>query len=686
MSNGTSAASVTIKVFDANNNDILTDAYAIGSTQLLGQDPFPAGNYTIVVPGKGFIEIEIFTSLLDLSMAVNFNGTNDVWTTAEGGAELHVYVDQVESTWYTLEPDIGGSLESLDPDVFKDHMTQTLSAITEQDIQDTAIAYGIALSPTDIEALQRRFAALASPTPEQITLLQQYNDENIATPNLLDISPSTKGAGVGVAIGTIVGASIGFALGGSLGLGMGLMVGAKLGEAIGWSIGDVFTSEERNRRLVDHLESPYKERGLVNIVPHGGPYQNNRVYEDLSYRDFSVIGDLDLAGILLPRDEDSLSLRVWYPKSQTIGNFPTAPDQYFPLNAYVEEGEDPNIYVGMFVIAKINGQYQMRVHPDFWGSFNAGYRVNHSWLTTGSRLLALMGYPEEQEVYAAGRVFVYDNKIRGVDTKTGHYFVKNSNAFDAQVLNTTKAMLTALGYDTGDNIAYMAAGGGSLQDNLLINYVQTPRFSSLSEEMRARELNFEDTEDDDLTLLEEERELTHQAFPARFPLSEGDVVVFKAKSGQYVRTRPRDPYSTLEACSNRIHRATRFTVMHTKEEAGTVYALLQTDDGKVLTPEYSHGISAVDSSNLNAADGRYWYTFEFVPGRTGWVTIRSQSLFQGGKWWARHPENNALRRSSEDIEENSDAHFQVKTVTPVTALNPAREAQEDTETKTETTA
>jgi hypothetical protein len=104
--------------------------------------------------------------------------------------------------------------------------------------------------------------------------------------------------------------------------------------------------------------------------------------------------------------------------------------------------------MSLFVIVRVTalGTFQMRCHPDE-ALINGPMRPNHSQLTQGSRVLALMGY-ETMHVYAAGEIYVASNgQLKGITAKTGHYF-DGTATFDSNVATTTNAMLQALGYST----------------------------------------------------------------------------------------------------------------------------------------------------------------------------------------------------------------------------------------------
>jgi hypothetical protein len=112
---------------------------------------------------------------------------------------------------------------------------------------------------------------------------------------------------------------------------------------------------------------------------------------------------------------------------------------------------DRGVYMAIFVIVKIqHGEYQLRLHPDRIFE-NTGTRPNHSQLTQGSRVLALIGSTggsDSLSVYAAGEIyFKEDRTLAGVTAKTGHYYDQTAD-FDTEVFATVKRMIETLGYAT----------------------------------------------------------------------------------------------------------------------------------------------------------------------------------------------------------------------------------------------
>lgn len=309
--------------------------------------------------------------------------------------------------------------------------------VSEDDIRAVVNAYGLEMSDESVAELKAAFPKI---TPELLR-----NPSEIQR-SLTD--DASSGEAVGSVIGGLIGGVVGFIMGGPGGAAAGGGIGAGVGAQIG--VGVELHQPHDDRRQVVDPDIPQVAKTQVNITPAGGPYDNKHLWEDLfSFAKFRQIGSSAMpdAGCLMPPDEQGRA-RVWFPSSRNVDPPVVDRKRYSPSSLG---------YMSIFVIVKLkNGTYQLRLHPDE-ALVNGPNRPNHSQLTQGSRLLALLGgkfEPEDSEqqmqVYAAGELYYHeDGRLRSVYPKTGHYFTRQAG-FDDELLETTKRHLGALGYDTSE--------------------------------------------------------------------------------------------------------------------------------------------------------------------------------------------------------------------------------------------
>jgi hypothetical protein len=310
-------------------------------------------------------------------------------------------------------------------------------SLTEEDIRAAAEAYGVSgLSDDDIRKL-----AEISPeiTPER---LAEAHERFIQRPDeLAGFSWAIAGAVVGGICWGVVGAIVAGPAGAAAGIALGAAIGAGIGSQL-----EPHSPHEDPTNTVNPA-NPSIARTLVNVQPQGGPYENRHLWEDLfRLTNFAQIGDAGLpdAGCVYPPASGN-ALQLWFPTRQAVGPSIVEPVKYPQIGA--ADGTVMTMSLFAIVQLKDDGRLQMRTHPDM-ALVNRPERPNHSQLTQGSRILALMG-DDAMHVYGAGEMYV-DNQgvIRGVTAKTGHY-VNWTSTFDTDVFVTVMRVLQALGYSTG---------------------------------------------------------------------------------------------------------------------------------------------------------------------------------------------------------------------------------------------
>lgn len=244
---------------------------------------------------------------------------------------------------------------------------------------------------------------------------------------------------VAASIAAGLGAVVGGLIGGPAGAAVGIAVGINVGLGIGLTI-------SRPDAIPTRLQTPLESRETNFALSNPkGPYSKSSLYEDLFDTNFPRYGDLRYAGSLaFASPSDRKKLRVYYPKDDAVRGIQNDPNV---RNSY--QTASGRLYKYIFVIAQApNGMYQVRIHPDdfYPDAVSANERVNHSQLSEGSRLYALLGY-RDMVVYGAGTLYVMDNVVVGIDTRSGHYF-RSFVGRDLDVAQNSVASLQALGYDT----------------------------------------------------------------------------------------------------------------------------------------------------------------------------------------------------------------------------------------------
>ncbi len=322
---------------------------------------------------------------------------------------------------------------------------------TADDIRAVIDAYNIpGLTDDNVERLVETAPEF---TPE---LLAEAHEQRLR-------GPEAAASGGRILAGAIVMGIIGGVVGGLIAGPKGAFFGAAIGVAAATLIGgalEVHAPHEDPTNTVNP-GNPSVSRTLVRIQPTGGPYENNHLWEDLlRMTKFSQIGDPELpdAGCVSPPGTGN-SLQIWFPTRQQVAPSIVNPEKYPQWPA----SDGTLLTMSLFVIVQLkgDGRFQMRTHPDMTG-LNRPERPNHSQLTQGSRIWALMGY-DTMHVYAAGELYVTDQGvIKGLLPKTGHY-LDRTRSFDANVCATTLTTLKALGYSTegiltGDDFKRWAYG------------------------------------------------------------------------------------------------------------------------------------------------------------------------------------------------------------------------------------
>ncbi|HKF82170.1 MAG TPA: hypothetical protein VKB23_04325 [Solirubrobacterales bacterium] len=309
---------------------------------------------------------------------------------------------------------------------------------TADDVQAVIDAYNIpGLTEDDIRKLVEKAPEF---TPE---LLAEAHEHRLRHPEAVAVG------GGWILAGVIAMAIIGGVIGGLMAGPNGAVAGALAGAWAGGQIGLALTVHPPHEDPTNTVNpgNPNIARTLVHIQPTGGPYENNHLWEDLlRLTKFPQIGDAGLpdAGCVSPPGAGN-ALQIWFPTRQQVAPSIVDPEKY--PQSHARDGTA--LTMSLFVVVQLKGadSFQMRTHPDMSG-LNRAQRPNHSQLTQGSRIWALMGY-DVMHVYAAGELYVTDQGvIRGLVPKTGHY-VDWTQSFDANVFATTLATLKALGYSTG---------------------------------------------------------------------------------------------------------------------------------------------------------------------------------------------------------------------------------------------
>ncbi|KAG8834462.1 hypothetical protein FRC17_008684, partial [Serendipita sp. 399] len=256
---------------------------------------------------------------------------------------------------------------------------------------------------------------------------------------------STVGMFVGAFLGGALGAFAGFLVGGPVGVGPGLMAGSAIGIGIGKAVP---SSSDLGYYQLSSLE---KQHSLVGYLKFPcGPFTNTGISENVFDSPFPRYESLPYSAALIRRSEASPP-RAYSPATKSIGAFPRDP-RYTIVS--LTNGIQLAKYI--FVIIKtdqsVDGKpgYQMRINPEdfFSDTWLAGNRVNHSQMSEGYRFWALMGHPHMQ-VYAAGSLYLdlTNQKLLGIDTRTGHYF-RSFIGQDQAVNDATLGFLANLGYPT----------------------------------------------------------------------------------------------------------------------------------------------------------------------------------------------------------------------------------------------
>jgi hypothetical protein len=310
-----------------------------------------------------------------------------------------------------------------------------LTFLTEYtpDLNDIAVIAAAYNVPLDEDAARELLQTLPKFTPE---LLAQQTSA--------DLQAEGFGMFAGALIGGILGGVVGFAMGGGIGAAAGIAIGLKFGSGIGLLLEPSPPSPDPPP--VVNPKIPSVAKTLFDISPVGGPYQNKHYWHDLI--DFSKspqIGSdkLPYACCLYPPAALG-SVQLWSPTQSKVIPFIIDESRWPPIKA----SDGIELYMAIFVIVKTQDKYQFRLHPDE-ALINGPNRPNHSQLILCGRLCGLAG-GEMDQVYAAGEIYCYANRrVRGITSRTGHFWDK-SGSFDANVTETARRALTALGYNTND--------------------------------------------------------------------------------------------------------------------------------------------------------------------------------------------------------------------------------------------
>lgn len=300
---------------------------------------------------------------------------------------------------------------------------------SRDDIVSVASYYNLPISDADADAL-----AAALPVFDcSMFSASSFQVQNIAKRDL----SSWK---IGAVIGGIIGGAIGGIIGGPAGAAAGAALGSQFGAGIGLVAEPSSPPAPYNPDSSEQQTYIYLQRYPV------GPFSNGAAFEDIFDWHFPRYGEIEEAGALA-RPRKGNQVQVWYPvKKQLLSPYSTYP----PLPHDV----DGKIYKYIFVVIQVldrsqDGKpaYQMRINPeDFYpDTIAANQRINHSQLSEGGRFAALMGYSTMQ-VFGAGSLYMVNNQIRGLDSRTGHYYYSLGGK-DWEMMDAVKMMLSSLGYD-----------------------------------------------------------------------------------------------------------------------------------------------------------------------------------------------------------------------------------------------
>lgn len=306
--------------------------------------------------------------------------------------------------------------------------------ITTADIEYVASYLNLNISITDIQALVSAF-----PIVNCSIFLTEKQINRTRTPR------SVATVAVGSLIGSVIFGVIGGILFGPPGAAAGVALGGALGAQIGLHVD--LSSLGGSSHSIPSSSQEATNTFIKNVVL-SGPYQKSSLYEDLITMPYKRYGELPYAGALSKAAPGSQSVKAWYPSDNAANNLKTMSG----IKPYDLRGREEiiKVYKYIYVIVKQNGgdgAFQIRTHPeDFYpDTIRASDRVNHSQLTSGSRLLSLFGDTGE-EIYGAGSLYVADAKLIGIDTRTGHYF-SSFRGQDKSIVNNTKECLKKLGYN-----------------------------------------------------------------------------------------------------------------------------------------------------------------------------------------------------------------------------------------------
>lgn len=341
-----------------------------------------------------------------------------------------------------------------------DELQLTSYKLTADDLLYVAQQYGLDLSQDDANTLAATLPmvscetccssnpASASQMPRQLGV-----EPHTASPALEAVQAWTVGALVGglalAGAGAVVAGPFGFAIG----LGIGMTLGANIGQGVALTLYTEPYPASQAEADATYIET----KGIA-----GGPYSNGGLYGDLLHFNFPRYGKAPLAGSL-GRAASGNKVQVWYPASGTKALEPLNKDLAKMNNVPWELAQYTTVYQYMFVIVKVKDEasgyqtFQIRINPEENDNVSGSVRINHSQLTEGSYWAALLGYPEMQ-CYGAGVIYVSDDQIVGVNTKTGHYYVSIGDQ-ERIVIDNLNTLLGDFGYNMS-NVYYFGFPGG----------------------------------------------------------------------------------------------------------------------------------------------------------------------------------------------------------------------------------
>jgi len=259
---------------------------------------------------------------------------------------------------------------------------------------------------------------------------------------------------VGAVIGGVIGAAAGAVLAGPAGASAGMFIGAAIGADIGLKV-------DLDAGAYHYTPSPLERETYLHIPDFPfGPLPNTGLYENLFDLPFARYGGIPYAGALAEPAAGG-TVHMYYP---TLGRI-TAPDltRYPPMST--TRGK---VYKFIFVIVKVSDPldpaipaYQLRMHPDdfYPSAIAANERINHSQLSDGWRYGALLGL-DSMQVYAAGTLYLLNNQLVGIDSRTGHYFWAFAGR-DQEDINAALLFIGNIGYRTDGILQW-----GNLRDLL----------------------------------------------------------------------------------------------------------------------------------------------------------------------------------------------------------------------------